>query len=42
VVPIDSKEKSKEFFGTDLKAADILPVHLIVRNSGSKEFEINH
>jgi hypothetical protein len=42
VVPIDSLERSKEFFGTDLKAADILPVHLIVQNSGEKEFEINH
>ncbi len=42
VVPIDSVEKSKEIFGTDLKAADVLPVHLIVQNSGSKEFEINH
>ena len=42
VVPIDSLEKSKEIFGTDLKAANILPVHLIVQNSGTKEFEINH
>ncbi|MFN3533178.1 MAG: hypothetical protein ACK41Q_11815 [Candidatus Brocadia sp.] len=42
VVPIDSLEKSKEIFGTDLKAADVLPVHLIVQNSGKKEFEINH
>lgn len=42
VVPIDSLEKSKETFGTDLKAANILPVHLIVQNSGTKELEINH
>ncbi|UJS18489.1 MAG: hypothetical protein L3J17_05380 [Candidatus Jettenia sp.] len=42
VVPVDSLEKSKEIFGTDLKSANILPIHLIVQNNGKKEFEINH
>jgi hypothetical protein len=42
VVPVDTKEKSDETFGTDLKAAGILPIHLIVQNDGTKEFEINH
>lgn len=41
VVPIASKTKSEEIFGTDLKEADILPIHLIVQNSGNEEFEIN-
>lgn len=42
VVPIDSVEKSKEIFRTDMKTANILPVHVIVRHTGTKEFEINH
>lgn len=42
VIPIDSLEKSEEIFGTDLWQAGILPVHLIVQNNGTKEFEINH
>jgi hypothetical protein len=41
VQPIDSPEKSKEIFGTDMKAAEILPLHLIVQNRGEKEFEIS-
>lgn len=40
--PIDSEEKSEEIFGTDMKTADILPIQLIVHNTGMKEFEINH
>lgn len=42
LMPIDTLEKSKEIFGTDLKAANVLPIHLIVHNRGTKEFEINH
>lgn len=42
VKPVDAKDKSDEIFGTDLKEANILPVHLIVQNNGSDEFEINH
>ena len=42
VVPIDSEERSKEIFHTDMKTANILPVHVIVRHTGTKEFEINH
>jgi hypothetical protein len=42
VVPIDTEARSKEVFGTDLKSANILPVHLIVKNSGRREFEINN
>lgn len=41
VEPIVTKEKSKEIFGTDLKTANILPIHLIVQNTGEEEFEIN-
>ena len=40
-VPIVSEMKLKEIFGTDLKAANILPIHLIVQNNGNDEFEIN-
>ena len=39
--PIDTPEKSEDIFGTDMWDAAILPLHLIVRNSGSHEFEIN-
>lgn len=42
VVPIDTEARSKEVFGTDLKSANILPVHLLVKNTGRREFEINH
>ena len=41
VVPIVSEQKSDEIFGTDMKEAEILPVHLVVQNSGNDEFEIN-
>lgn len=41
VVPIVSKAKCKEIFGTDLKSANILPVQLVVQNIGNNEFEIN-
>ncbi|WP_244859932.1 hypothetical protein [Nitrosococcus oceani] len=41
MIPIDSPDRSKAIFGTDLKTANILPVHLIVENKGTKEFEIN-
>jgi outer membrane lipoprotein SlyB len=38
---LDTAEKSARVFGTDLAAADILPVHLIVSNKGAQEFEID-
>lgn len=38
---IDTSEKSTRIFGTDLAAAGILPVHLIVSNKGSEEYVIN-
>ncbi|RMH30841.1 MAG: hypothetical protein D6690_18025 [Nitrospirae bacterium] len=38
---IDSVDRSEAIFGTDLKEANILPIHLIVHNQGTKEFEIN-
>lgn len=41
VDPVDTEEKSAGFFGTDLRYAEVLPLHLIVRNSGSHEFEID-
>lgn len=41
VDPIDTEEQSTRSFGTDLRIADVLPLHLIARNSGSHEFEIN-
>lgn len=42
VEPVYLKDKSEEIFGTDLRVADILPVHIIVQNNGTKEYEINH
>lgn len=41
VDPVDTEEQSVRIFGTDLRSADVLPLHLIVKNSGSHEFEIN-
>jgi len=38
---LDTREKSKRVFGTDLAAADILPVQLVVKNTGSQEYEID-
>jgi hypothetical protein len=38
---IDTPEKSNRIFGTDLAAAGLLPVHLIVANRGTEEFEID-
>ena len=38
---LDTAEKSARVFGTDLAAADILPVHLIVSNKGAQEFEVD-
>lgn len=38
---LDTQEKSKNVFGTDLSVANILPVHLIVENTGSEEYEID-
>jgi hypothetical protein len=38
---LDSVEKSSRVFGTDLGAANILPVHLIVSNKGTQEYEID-
>jgi len=40
VDPVDTEEKSNRVFGTDLRSADVLPLQLIVKNSGSHEFEI--
>jgi outer membrane lipoprotein SlyB len=39
--PIDTPQKSTRIFGTDLAAAGILPVHLIVSNKGTQEYEID-
>lgn len=38
---LDTPEKSSRVFGTDLAAADIFPVHLVVENKGSKEYEVD-
>jgi hypothetical protein len=38
---LDTPEKSQQVFGTDLAAADILPIHLIVSNKGNQEFEMD-
>lgn len=38
--PIDTPEKSQAIFGTDMWDSTVLPLHLILRNSGSHEFEI--
>jgi hypothetical protein len=38
---IDTPEKSNRIFGTDLAAAGLLPVHLIVSNKGNEEFELD-
>ena len=34
---IDTPEQSNRIFGTDLAAAGLLPVHLIVSNKGNEE-----
>jgi hypothetical protein len=39
--PLDTPEKSARVFGTDLATADILPVHVVVKNTGNQEYEIN-
>lgn len=39
--PVDTEEHSTRIFGTDLRTADVLPLHLIVRNAWTHEFEIN-
>lgn len=41
VDPVDTEEQSARIFGTDLRSADVLPLHLIIKNGGSHEFEIN-
>jgi phage tail tape-measure protein len=38
---VDTEEHSTRIFGTDLRTAEVLPLHLIVRNAGTHEFEIN-
>jgi hypothetical protein len=38
---LDTPEKSARVFGTDLAAADILPVQVVVKNTGNQEYEIN-
>jgi hypothetical protein len=38
---LDTPEKSARVFGTDLAAADILPVQLIIENKGHQEYEID-
>lgn len=40
LVPIDTIDRSNEIFGTDMKAAGILPIQVIIQNKGNKEFEI--
>jgi hypothetical protein len=42
VIPVDTLKESEKTFGTDLKTANILPVHLVIQNSSNKEFEVNH
>ena len=39
--PVDTPEKSQAVFGTDMWDATVLPLHLILRNSGNHEFEID-
>src|SRR5689334_2989481 len=38
---IDTPEQSNRIFGTDLEAAGLLPVHLIVSNKGSEEYVVD-
>lgn len=38
---IDTPAKSERIFGTDLSATGVLPVHLIVSNTGSEEFVVD-
>jgi hypothetical protein len=38
---IDTTDESNRIFGTDLKEAGILPVHLIVSNKGSEEYVVD-
>lgn len=38
---LDTQGKSESVFGTDLSVANILPVHLIVENTGNGEYEID-
>lgn len=39
--PLDTEAKSSRAFGTDLRAADILPIQLIAENKGGHEYEID-
>lgn len=39
--PLDTPERSSRVFGTDLGAADILALQLVVENRGSEEYEID-
>ena len=41
-IPIDELHDSERIFNTDTKKAGILPVQIVIRNSGNKEFEIDH
>jgi outer membrane lipoprotein SlyB len=41
VDPVDTDEQSARIFGTDLRSAGVPPLHLIIKNGGSHEFEIN-
>jgi hypothetical protein len=38
---LDTPEKSVRVFGTNLATADILPVQVVVKNTGTQEYEIN-
>lgn len=40
IEPIDTPDKSQAIFGTDMWEATVLPLHLILRNAGTHEFEI--
>lgn len=41
VDPIDTPEESEAIFGTDMWDASVLPLHLIIKNSGTHEFEVD-
>lgn len=38
---IDTPEESNRIFGTDLAAAGLLPMHLIVSNKGREEYAVD-
>ena len=38
---INTSDKSRQFFGTEMAQADILPIQLVVKNAGRRELEID-